>query len=81
MIANEAKDKRRGWIGAEALGEKRRSSRVLEKTRWQGLSKKFRIALTPSNLIRDAAERRARRRGYTCVRACARARGDRVKVS
>lgn len=80
MIANEAKDKRRGWIGAEALGE-RRSSRVLEKTRWQGLSKKFRIALTPSNLIRDAAERKARRRGYTCVRACARARGDRVKVS
>lgn len=44
MIANEAKDKRRGWIGAEALGERRRSSRVLEKTRWQGLSKKFRIA-------------------------------------
>lgn len=73
MIANEAKDKRRGWI--EVRGE-RRSSRVLEKTHWQGLSKKFRIALTPSNLIRDAAKRRARRRGYTCVRACVRAREE-----
>lgn len=53
-------------------------SRVLEKTRWQGLSKKFRIALTPSNLIRDAAERRgADRRGCACVRACARERRPR----
>lgn len=72
MIANEAKDKRRGWIGAEALGERRRSSRVLEKTRWQGLSKKFRIALTPSNLIRDAAEK-------IYLRACVRARERRPR--
>ena len=45
-----------------------RESRVLEaeKTRWQGLSKKFRIALTPFNLIRDAAERNSE------IRACAR---------
>lgn len=45
-----------------------REWRVLEaeKTRWQGLSKKFRIALTPFNLIRDAAERNSE------IRACAR---------
>lgn len=36
MIANEAKDKRRGWIGAEA--DERREKEILESPRENSLA-------------------------------------------
>lgn len=51
-----------GRVDGPIVGQSRiGGSRELEESRSEGLSKKFRISPTPSNLIRDAAEERAAR--------------------